>query len=878
MNRIVLFLFFLLSAVGLHAQGTVKGHILDKQSDEAMQFVNIKVTDASGKMVGGAMTDVKGSFIVAGLKDGSYTLQVSFVGYRPVTRKFQITSQQRRVNYNAIYLSEDSQTLKEVQVVGQRSQMKLEVDRKTFSVDEVLAAAGGSVTDLLENIPSVEVTTDGEISLRGNSSVEVWINGKQSGLTSDNRAEILQQIPAESIERIEVIDNPSAKYSPEGTAGIINIILKRDRKAGYYGALLAGANNHKGWNVGGNINYSSKWVDAYANLGYRKRRGTGGNMSDQRYRVGALDPRSLATNGTQESSAFTSYQLSEGENDNNGGGLFARAGLTFHLTANDDLTLSGMTMQGNRLNDNLTTYEYGTYQPDGTPLPDRLLRRQTWGDGDNHMYHAELAYNHKFNEQGTHKLDFSVSFNKWNSDDTNEYLNDTTTLNAQFSTLNTQTSTLNAQTSTLNAYTYQFRPMNINNRAWEVKLDYENQVSEQLKVEGGYNGRFSHENTPQQSFEYYSPTGPAQRLEATSPLLTEDYYFYNRFIYDMNVHALYATANMKFGRLGVMAGLRGEYWRVDTRSTNYDLSTSQLQLVDTPFKNDYFQLFPSLFLNYELTSSSQLQLNYTRRLRRPWGGQLNSFKNTRDASMIEFGNPELTPEYTNSFSLNFLKTWEGHTLSVGTYYRPTTDVIQRIRYQSQYNGQDVMYMTNLNVAKSQSAGIEIIGKDKLWKILDLTTTLNGYYYHLDGFSRMVENQLVTGQSDENFAWDARVLVSVILPYSISLQATGNYRSRSVITQGYRKANGSLDLGARKTFLNKTFSLAVNWRDVFNSRHWENYTEGPTFWRHQKNWRDPRINVQLTWNFGNMNQKKKPQRDDQQGSMDDDNSSYSGYEE
>ena len=168
------FLFsFLTSTIGLQAQGTVRGHILDKQTDEVMQFVNIKVTDANGKMAGGAMTDVKGSFAIGGLKDGSYTLQVSFVGYKSVTRKFQITPQQRRVSYNAIYISEDAQTLKEVQVVGQRSQMKLEVDRKTFSVDEVLAAAGGSVTDLLENIPSVEVTTDGEISLRGNSSVEV---------------------------------------------------------------------------------------------------------------------------------------------------------------------------------------------------------------------------------------------------------------------------------------------------------------------------------------------------------------------------------------------------------------------------------------------------------------------------------------------------------------------------------------------------------------------------------------------------------------------------------------------------------------------------------------------------------------------------------
>ena len=840
MNKLVYtLLFFIGVALNVQAQGVVRGKVLDKQNDEALQFVTVRLTDSAGKLAGGGMTDVKGAFNIQGLKDGNYTLQISLVGYKDVKRAVQITPQKRTVHFNAIYMAEDQKMLKEVQVTGQRSQMKLEVDRKTFTVDEVLAAAGGSVSDLLENIPSVEVTTDGEISLRGNSSVEVWINGKSSGLTSDNRAEILQQIPAESIERIEVIDNPSAKYSPEGTAGIINIILKRDRRAGYYGSVQTGVNNQKGWNVGGNINYSSKWVDAYANLGYRKRKGNGGNMSDQRYR-------------NDESSPFNSYQYSEGENNNNGGGLFARAGLTFHLSDDDDLSLAGMTMQGNRSSDNLTTYEYGSFDAAGNKTPDRQLNRQTWGDGKNHMYNVELSFTHKFNESGTHKLDAMVSFNKWNGDGSNEYLNDTTYLGTMAST-----------------YSYQYRPMDMNNRHWETRLDYENQINENFKIEAGYEGRFSHENTPQSSYEY-AAAGQAQRLATDDPLLKEDPYFYNRFIYDSDIHALYATANMKFGKFGVMAGLRGEYWKVDTKSIDYYQNES-------PFKKDYFELFPSVFLNYELTPTSQIQLNVTRRLRRPWGGQLNSFKNTRDASMIEFGNPELTPEFTNAFSLNYLKTWTNHTLSLGTYYRPTTDVMQRIRYQGLYEGQNVMYMTNLNVAKSQSAGAELILKDKFLRILDLTTTLNAYYYKLDGFSTIVENQTVTGEGNENFAWDARVLASVILPYSISVQATGNYRSRSVITQGHRKANGSLDLGLRKTFLNKTFALALNWRDVFNTRKFENYTEGPTFWRHQKNYRDPRINLQLTWNFGNMT-KKKPEREGEEGhgnGLDEDNTNSFG---
>ena len=217
MKRLLCVLLSAISVLVAAAQGSVKGKVIDKQTDEVLQFVNIAVMNSSGKLVKGAITDATGHFTVNGLADGNYQLQATFMGYKTVSRKFTLSPQHRQEHFNMLYMAEDAKMLKEVQVTGQRSQMKLEVDRKVFSVDQVLAAAGGNVTDLLENIPSIEVTTDGEISLRGNSSVEVWINGKASGLTTDNRYEILQQIPAESIEKIEVIDNPSAKFSPEGS-------------------------------------------------------------------------------------------------------------------------------------------------------------------------------------------------------------------------------------------------------------------------------------------------------------------------------------------------------------------------------------------------------------------------------------------------------------------------------------------------------------------------------------------------------------------------------------------------------------------------------------------------------------------------------------
>ena len=216
------------------AQGTVRGKIVDEMTGEPVEFVNIVVSPKeSSSLAGGTITDEQGVFRVDGLKYGSYVLTVSYIGYQNTTREFTLSAPAKNAHFKQIAISEDNQMLKEVEVTGIRSQMKFEIDKKVFNVDQAIAATGGSASEVLQNIPSVEVDTEGTVSLRGSESVTVWINGKAQGLTADNQGDILEQMPAESIERIEVITNPSAKYSPEGTVGIINLVLKRDRKAGY---------------------------------------------------------------------------------------------------------------------------------------------------------------------------------------------------------------------------------------------------------------------------------------------------------------------------------------------------------------------------------------------------------------------------------------------------------------------------------------------------------------------------------------------------------------------------------------------------------------------------------------------------------------------
>lgn len=801
-----------MSVSTLSAQEFVKGKVLDKQNSEPLGFVNVRITQkTSGAFVGGGMTDSEGNFTVKNLKNGAYVLTLTFVGYKEETRDFELTADSPKKTFTRIYMSENRNELAGVTITGQKSTMKLEVDRKSFDVTQLISNSGEAASDVLDNIPSVEVDNDGNVSLRGNSSVEVWINGKSSGLTSDNRAQILQQLPAESIEKIEVIDNPSAKFSAEGSAGIINIVLKKNRKAGYYGSLQAGGGTRGGANTSFNINYNSSKLDAYANIGYRHRSNDGRSESDQ-----------VFTNTGE-------YQRYRGTSKNMGNNLFTRAGITWHATDKDDISFNGMMMFGGGKNRSDIPYRYGTV---GDGSDSRMMLRRTRSKDDMRMFYGELNYRHNFSDK--HFIDFTIDANKWKRDNDNFY----------------QDSTVYYSEERPTEYDYQYRPMYMNNNRWEMKLDYENQINDRMKVEAGYQGNFSHENSPQESFIDDTSWDGANSVE--------DKDYFNRFIYDMDLHALYATFSYKLGKLGVMGGLRGEYWKVNTESYTWEQEHDASKR-DPAFKKDYFQLFPSLFLSYQLTETQQLQLNYTRRLRRPWGGQLNSFRDTRDATMVSFGNPELTPEFSNSFSLNYLKTWNDHSLLVSAYYRPTSDVIQRINYQSSTDG--LMYSTSVNVAKSLSSGLEVVLKNKLFRILDLTTTANAYYYKLNGFSYDIDGQTVTGKGNDNFTWNARMTASLILPYDISVQATGRYNARQVITQGHRKANYSVDLGARKNFFNKALTVAVNCRDLLNSRKWVNYTESDTFTRYQMNKRGGRnVNLTVTWNFGNMKAKKKPQKE------------------
>lgn len=784
------------------ASGVVQGKIIDARSKEALEFVTVSLrrqgTDA---LLKGTITDEEGGFVLEGLAEGSYVLTVSYVGYKDLNRNVEITSSSPRVNLNRLLLEEDSLLLGEVEVIGQKSQMRFELDKRVFNVDQNIASTGGSASDVLTNIPSVEVDNEGQVSLRGSSSVTVWINGKASGLTSDNRGDILQQLPAENIERVEVITNPSARYSPEGTAGIINIVLKRDRRAGYFGGVQAGADINGGYNVSGNVNYSSGTLEAYVNLGYRRRLSPSGGYTNRSY---------LADDGS-ETSALN--QESDGEMD--GKMTFARAGATWHVTEKDHLSVSGMGMFGGHDREN--TIDYLSSER-GSTVYNRLRNQSE--DGDMTMFNVELGYKHDFSEESN--LDFTLSHNQWRMDGNNVY-----------------DDLIRYTTGGVETALYQMQDNRRRNKTWEAQLDYVNKWGENHRLEAGYKGSFRRENSPVRT---YSGSNAADAVFDAS--------LYNRFIYDQDIHALYLTYGGRWGQLSYQAGLRGEYTRTQSQPMSWNTEGDSEQTGELN-KDDYFKLFPSLFVSYALPAGNEVQLNYTRRISRPWGGQLNSFRNITDATNISFGNPELTPEYSNAFELNYIKNWEEHMLSFSGYYRTTDEVIQRISYRGNDN---VMYSTYENVAQSQSAGMELVAKNRLFRFLDLTSTVNLFYYKLDGFSFRPDGSesAVTGEDDENFSWNARVIANMALPAAISLQITGNYNARQVVAQGYRRPNYSLDAGLRRSFFDRKLSVSINARDILSSRKWKTVTSGIGFRQSSENWWGGRyVGFTLTYNFGNM---------------------------
>lgn len=807
MKKIIISLFLIALSFPLFAFYTIKGKIVDATTQSPLDFVNVALYKQNEEApTVGVVSDAKGDFLLPSVPTGKYFLRVSFVGYNTIN--IPLNMNDKELNVGLIKLIEDSKTLSEVDVVGQGTQMRFDIDKKVFTVDQNIASAGGSATEVLQNIPSVDVDNEGNVSLRNSANVEVWINGKPSGLTAENRAQILQQMPAESIESIEVMTNPSAKFNPEGTAGIINLVLKKNRKAGYYGSVSTGIMYTDGGKIGGtlgaNLNYSSSKVDAYINLGYRAMGFRGGSNVD-RYSIAGSDTLSLLNQNSVMDRSF--------------GGLFLRAGADYHLDDKNTISLGGFGMRGTGkgssvINNTLTDLT--------TENILRNYRRNNSDDGFRNAMNVSLDYKHDFDKKGSNLL-ASLSYSG------HERGGSTNFVQTDLSNLEKITQDI-TQTSVGQ------------NNELQFKTDYTQKFSETGRLEAGW------QSTIQQRLS------PASAINNLTNKDVEAYY--NNFNYNEQIHAAYLTYGDRFfKKLSVQGGIRAEYLIRSSEYTYKDKTDSwKEKTIPVDFK-PVLKLFPSVYLSYSLPKNNEVQLNYTSRVNRPRGRQINPFRDFSDSTNISYGNPNLEPEYSTSLEFNYLKSWDNHSLSASAYYRFTDQVIQDVSFMN--NG--TMESTFMNLTKSTSSGVELVAKNRIFKIVNLTSSLNLYYNKLDStrYTNPYDNTISTFvPSQQNFTWSGRVMANIILGKTTFGQITADYSAPRLIAQGKETASYAIDLGLRKTFFDRNLSLNFMVRDLLNTRKRNTITWGDGFYQTNESYFHGRmIGLTATYNFGNMKPKK-----------------------
>ncbi len=797
--KIIRYIASVLSAITVcngFADGNIYGSVFNKTTSEPVDFATVSVVaqEKSSSFRRGVTTDERGSFFIKDVPSGKYIITFSNVGSIPQER--EINLEDENMDLGSIYLSEDVKLLQEVSVVAQKSQVSINPDKRVFNVSSNIASTGASAEELLASVPSVAVNAEGDISLRGNNDVLVWINGKEMGMNADNRSQFLRQIPAESIESIEVMTNPSAKNSTEGTAGIINIRLRKNHTAGYFGGAEANVDSRGSFGANFNINFNKGKFESFAGIGLKSSSEPGGMHSLRSYSDGE-------------------YLKSDGKIKNRDNSMFLRIGTDFTPDEHNILYLSAIGTMGNKSGSTNTVH-----LSDLPQLWDRnnnIMREK----GNNIGANIILGYKHNFKPD--HFLDVNVSYNIWHGSN-NDRIEETEIWEYPGS-------------EEVN-FRSQHQKMNISN--WEAALDYSNRICTWLRLEAGYKGNFNRENSPASYYEGISENDlkPLDNL-------------YNRFKYATDIHAAYITLSGDYNNLSFSAGLRGEGWRIATRSLGFGQTDKDV----AKFQRNDFAFFPSASIGWSFLNNNELKLNYSRRIRRPFGPQLNTFENISDPSEVHLGNPGIQPEYSNAVELSYIKTWSQHSLAAAAYLRHNSDMISHISFLAPMSSDpnvNTMYYGHANVGNMTNTGVEIISRNSFFNRLTLTTTVNLYNTLFKAWATSYpmhgEEYEVRGERQNRFVWDIRCMASVKLPWDMTFQATGRYNSRRVTAQGILDADWDVEAGLRKSLGDWKISLVC--KDIFNSRKTSDILYGNGYTQSISKWTGGRtLRLSVAYSFG-----------------------------
>jgi len=774
-NALFLFLSLVTSFVALAQTNsfTVSGKLLDKNTNVPVAFANVvlkKVADDS--FVSGGITKEDGRFLLNTTNKSVY-IEISFLGYETLLinpLKFDGTS----ATVGEVFIAEDSETLSEVVIQAERSQTEFKLDKRVFNVGKDLSSTGASALEVLNNVPSVNVGIEGDISLRGSAGVKILINGKPSVLTSDG-GNALGTITADMIEKIEVITNPSAKYDAEGTSGIINIVLKKTEKKGLNGSVSLNTgipNNHS---VGVSINRRTEKFNIFSQfgVGYRSLPSTYENIN-----------RDLVNNTTI---------LSPGDGVRNESFFNFNLGTDYHINDYNVLTLSGSYAFEAEKEVSNTYFSF----LDNTDITTSEASRQEDSKADNPKLQYQLVYKRDFKDAKDHNLLFTATGNSFAKDKRSNFINQTS-----FGTTPEAMQQINTD---------------FKNEEYSFNLDYVKPFLEKFKLEAGSQYVLS---GVKNDYEVKNLNGGTYEVDSSLS---------NIFDYNLSVLGVYATGSYEGDKFGVKLGLRAEDTFLKTVLQNTNETNTQ----------HYANLFPSIHTSYKFSNKVQLQAGYSRRIFRPNLWSLNPFFNIRNQYSIRTGNPDLQPEFTDSYELNSIYSLGKLSLNLGIYQRFTTDVVENVSTFSD----GVSYSMPINIGTNNATGVELNGKYTPKKWLNFNADFNFNSFKRDG---LYEGRSFAFSAEQ---WSTRLTSQINLPADFDVEVSGNYRSGYKTFQGSVSYQAFANLGLRKKILKGKAVVNVSVRDVFASRIRKTTTNQPDFYLYSSDTRGRFIVLGFSYGFG-----------------------------
>ena len=793
-----------------HAEPEIKGKVIDVETDGPLEYATVSLfSSQDSTLVTGVITDMKGEFSLK-TKPGKYYVVIQFMGYEPKTININL---KEKVNLGNIVMRPDSALLEEVEVVAEKSTMTMTLDKRVFNVGKDVSSTAGNAIEVLDNIPSVNVDVEGNVSLRGDSGVQILVDGKVSGLAGVSTQDALRSLQADMIEKIEVVTNPSVRYDAEGTAGIINIVLKKDKRKGFNASVDLRGGFPVQWGekfikedfpfqtgVGTSFNYRFKKFNVFANYNFNYRDDISDGYTMTEYFEDCMfDP----TLKNHDDATQITEQLAYRNRNRKGHNL--RGGFDYYFTDDDILTFSTMYRQSKGHNTPSVTYI------DNFPyagLQNFSRRTENWFN-DRPMMEYTLSYDKYF---GTKDNSLKASVRYFTNSDT-EWSD---IVDAEF--LTQEDMDLNIPSFSVNQHTHA----------------QENQQNLQATVDFVHHYGFS---VVELGGKYTNQLINNNLLVTENDIILTDYT--HDFDYNQQVAALYAIYGREFGRFSGQVGLRSELTIIDT------------YLKDTEERNDqkYFDFFPTGHLNYSLTEVDQIQASYARRIRRPWYHQMAPFHSFNDDRNIRMGNPALKPIYTDSYEMSYLRFWDKGNINFTAYYRHSTDVI---RHFTTVVG-DVSYSRPENFGISDDYGLELVGS------LDITK-----WFNLNGSINFFKSNTVGDWNGRHYVTDsyntfARLVAKFRFKKVCDFQITGRYMGPREEPLGYRDANYWCDFAASRDILNRNATISLNIRDVFGSRQHGGESWGDNFWQYsESSWSTTSVTLNFNYRINQQQKRRMPQ--------------------